>query len=128
MIDLYIQETRTTPEVKLSLGEGKLSIKGKSFPENAPEFYFPLIRKVTNLVENSSSKIELDLYFDYFNTSSSKCIFNLLRDLKKLENKGCTLNVKWNYEEEDEDMKEIGEDYEIVTGIPFTYNEVSMTI
>lgn len=68
-----------------------------------------------------SKHIRADFYFEYFNTSSAKCIFDLFKVLKDYQRKGCNVIVNWHYDEEDEDMREIGEDYEALLGIEFSF-------
>ena len=59
MINLYIEQTHKTPEIDFNLSSGKLSISGVSVPENAHEFYFPVIewlqKKYLNLVVKAAS-------------------------------------------------------------------------
>ena len=59
---------------------------------------------------------------EYFNTSSSKCLMDLL---KKIEQCSCAAVVYWYYEEEDEDMQEAGEDYAAIIQLPFKLVETS---
>lgn len=62
--------------------------------------------------------------FEYFNTSSSKCLFDILKRLAQFEQSGMSICVNWFYEEDDEDMRETGEDYEDVLGLSFNYIEI----
>lgn len=110
----YIKEsTRTTPYVYLDETSGKVIIKGKSSPENAIEFYEPILNKVDGLTQS----IELEIALWFFNTSSTKCLFNLI---KKLEHKQSNQRVmiKWLVEEDDIDMLEAAEDFQELLSIP----------
>ena len=55
---------------------------------------------------------------EYFNTSSSKCILDILRKLEKIHEAGGNVTVTWFYEEDDEDMQEAGEDYQRIVKVP----------
>ena len=55
---------------------------------------------------------------EYFNTSSSKCILDVLRKLEKIHKNGKSVVVKWFYEEDDEDMMEAGENYQRIVSVP----------
>ena len=57
---------------------------------------------------------------EYFNTSSSKYILEILKRVKNVMNDGHDVLVEWYYEEDDEEMMETGEDYEDVSGLPFS--------
>jgi hypothetical protein len=60
--------------------------------------------------------LEVNIRLEYFNTSSSKCLMDLLR---RVEKSAVTASVNWYYESEDEDMLEAGEDYDAIIELPF---------
>jgi len=120
MLDLRIEATKTTPFVMIDSDAGEIEIKGKSTPESAINFYFPLIEKVKKLFDDKTS-VTVNIALEYFNTSSSKCVFDLFRTLKKMEAEGKEVLINWHYEEDDEDMLETGEDYEDILQLKFNY-------
>ena len=58
------------------------------------------------------------------NTSSSKCILDLFKQLEKLNGGNTEVKVNWYFEEDDEDMEEAGEDYQAIIDLPFKMIEV----
>ena len=42
MRELYIEKTKSTPEVRFDPQNNKLAINGQSYPENAFKFYEPI--------------------------------------------------------------------------------------
>ncbi len=102
----------------------KIELKGKSTPENAVQFYYPVINNIKKLFSNVTGTVHVDISLEYFNTSSSKCIFDMLRMLKAMESTDRSIQVNWYYEEDDEDMLETGEDYEDILGMAFKYIEL----
>lgn len=60
---------------------------------------------------------------EYFNTSSSKCLYDILKEIKYLSDQGKEVNVRWYYEQDDEDMMEAGEDYSDLLDLPFVFVE-----
>lgn len=55
--------------------------------------------------------IELDLRFDFLDSSSVRSVADMMKILNGLtENKFPAVRVNWYYEKEDEDMREIGGD------------------
>ena len=68
-------------------------------------------------------KVDVRIKMEYFNTSSSKCIYDLLKEVKSLENKGKEVVVRWYYDEDDEDMLEAGEDYSDLLDLHFRFIE-----
>lgn len=115
---LRIEPTNLTPFVLLD-GSGNLELSGRSIPENSLEFYQPVYEWLDAYLENPLDKTIFEVKLDYFNTSSSKCILDILKKIDKLESKGLDVLVKWYYNENDEDMKEAGEDYGDLLDAPF---------
>ena len=122
---LEIKSTNKTPFIKFDPNSGVLEMKGRSIPENAVEFYKPLVDWLDKYAQNPQDKTVVNVQLEYFNTSSSKCIldvFKKLEDINKQEGKEVVIN--WYYEEDDEDMLEAGEDYQSILKIPFKMIEM----
>lgn len=117
--DLIIEPTRDTPYIRVDQHKGVIEIKGRSSPQSALEFFHPLINSIKKLKARSSVKLVFNL--EYFNTSSAKCIFNVFRELNILSKLGVNVEVDWVYEEDDEDMRDIGSDFEELTRLPFHF-------
>jgi tagatose-1,6-bisphosphate aldolase len=67
----------------------------------------------------------LHIQLEYFNTSSSKCLLDILKKLQIVsQNGGSKVKVVWYYEEDDEDMLEAGEDYQAIIRIPFEMTKI----
>jgi len=116
---LQIEKTSNKPEVKLDFENGILDIKGRSYPEY-PELFYKSIEDGLDKVTTSTIILTLD--FEYLNTSSTKCILNLLKICK--ENfKTKDIKVIWIYDEDDDDIKEVGEDFSDLTNIGFKFIE-----
>lgn len=118
MKDLIIKETEKTPSVALS-ANGVLKIEGRSIPEDAASFFKPILEWTK---EFTAEKIRVDIKLEYFNTSSSKFILEMLRLLENNEENKDIL-VNWFYEEGDLDVLESGQYFESIIGIPFKYIE-----
>ncbi|MDG1477196.1 MAG: DUF1987 domain-containing protein, partial [Vicingaceae bacterium] len=97
------------------------SIRGKSVVTEVDEFYSPLI----SWLENANGKLEnrIDFVFDleYFNIFSSKRILFILYKLSDLKKSGANINVIWHFSMEDDDMKEVGEDFACMVNLPFEF-------
>ena len=88
------------------------------------EFYYPILSSLDKAFTQGATSFTANFAFEYFNTSSSKCLFDILKRLAQFKNQGMDVRVNWFYEEYDEDMKETGEDYEDVLNLSFNYIEV----
>lgn len=115
MDNIFIPGTSKTPEVSFIVEARTLNLSGRSIPENSIEFYSSLIAWTDTLC-NSEGVVEVNINLEYFNTSSSKCLMDLL---KRIESSNVEAHVNWYYEEDDEDMLEAGEDYDAIIDLPF---------
>lgn len=123
MEKLIIRPTRITPLIYFDPNRGLLELRGKSSPENSIQFYSSLIRDLEEFGRNGKKNLIANFKFEYFNTSSSKCLFDIFRKLNIVKENGFDLSINWYYEEDDEDMLEAGEDYADLLGIDFNYVE-----
>lgn len=119
MEELKIEPTNLSPYIHFDAAAGKLELTGRSIPENSLEFYQPVYEWLDAYVANPNEKTVIDVKLDYFNTSSSKCILDILKKVDKLEDAGFDVLIKWFYNENDEDMMEAGEDYGDLLDAPF---------
>mgnify|MGYP003330314552 CR=1 FL=1 len=108
--------TPKTPQVDFIDSPLSMSISGRSIPENSIEFYQPLMDWVQAHLTDAGDSVEISIRLEYFNTSSSKCLMDLLKRIEKMPVKS---SVLWYYEDEDEDMLEAGEDYDAIINMPF---------
>jgi hypothetical protein len=116
--NIFIEATQDTPKVDFQFENGVFIFEGKSYSENTFEFYKPLLKDLENYLENYDFN-ELDsLVFSfkltYFNSSSSKALFDIfdLIDNFKNNHKDIQVNINWLYDFDDESSKEDGEDFQ----------------
>ena len=88
IVDLIIEGTNKTPSVKFQAEEGILEISGRSIPENSIEFYQPMFNWIDLYASNPLAKTNAKIILEYFNTSSSKCILDVLRKLEQINKSG----------------------------------------
>jgi len=116
-----IGESDKTPKIYLNQHTGMIKFAGRAIPENAKTFFEPLIQWIQQYVESPRDKTLLHFDFEYFNSSSSKLLMEILNLSKQILEKGKELIVEWNYLEEDEEMLDAGETFEELTGLNFNY-------
>lgn len=124
MEKIFIEPTRVTPLVNFDPDKGLLEIKGRSSPENSILFYQKIIDGLDEFAQSDREKLQANFSFEYFNTSSSKCLFDVFKRLSKLDELGKKLVINWYYEEDDEDMMEAGEDYADLLDLEFNFLEI----
>jgi len=111
MKNTIIKETKYTPEVNLDVQKGILNIKGNSYPENTLEFYDPILNLMESFFKNTEIiNIILNIEIIYFNSSSSRVFFEIF-DLIEDNSKDLNFQINWIYENDNESVLEIGEDF-----------------
>ncbi len=118
MENVFIKGTDRTPEIDFNFTTGVLAISGRSIPENPINFYKNLENLLSNYAKDSQPITIFKVSLEYFNTSSSKCLVDLFKSLEKIHNSNSVL-VEWYYEQDDEEIKDSGEDYKDIVDIPF---------
>ncbi len=121
MEPLRIEATSKTPEILFDASNEVFEIKGKSVPGDAELFFKPVTSWIEDYVSKPNSNTIFKIDLEYFNMSSSKRLLNILYKLHELVEKGLNIIVEWHYNEDEEDMLEVGEDYEFMVRIPFKY-------
>lgn len=124
MEKFFIEPTRVTPLVNFDPEKGILEIKGRSSPENSILFYQKIIDGLDEFAQRGGDQFTANFSYEYFNTSSSKCLFDVFKKLSKISDEGKTIVINWYYEEDDEDMMEAGEDYADLLDLDFNFLEI----
>jgi SiaC family regulatory phosphoprotein len=120
MNDLIIPYTTKTPEIRFEVN-GNLLIKGISIPENVNDFYPQVFLWMEEFGNNLTKNVTLTLEIDYMNTSSAKVILQLLRKAVTFASAATKLKLVWKYHEDEEDMKDLGEDLQAYIDYQFEF-------
>jgi len=123
---IEIEATKSTPFVILDEIENKLHIKGQSYPENSVDFYDPIVEWIEEYIENLGSKeAVLELNMLYLNTSSSKCMMDLIYIFDEAYENGKNVKIQWICHPTNEAMIDFGEEYGEDLSVPFEIVEVT---
>lgn len=116
-----IGATRDTPGVILDPASNKFEMNGKSLPEDVASFYDPILAWIEEYADSPSAETIFEMKMNYFNTASSKMLLDILFALEEIAEAGNSVIIHWYYKENDEDMKEAGEEYAEIVEIPFEH-------
>lgn len=105
---IFIQATQDTPSIILNKETSTFIIAERSYPEDAFEFYIPVLEWIEDYCKNANDHTLFDFKLDYFNTTSSKQIFKIMLMLEELS-KTKDVKVRWHYKSSDREMKTHGE-------------------
>ena len=111
MDNLYIAPTPSSPEVDFQFHAHTLHLRGESYPENAAAFYSGIIARLRDyLAQPQDQRIEVHIALAYFNSSSTKMLFNLIEALSEAAEAGRAVALHWYYDEEDDTICEFGQE------------------
>lgn len=115
---LHIPATKSTPEIFYSEENQTLSIIGESYPENTFSFFEPVFDWLHTTLPGMK-KLHLHVNISYMNSSSTKCMLDILDLFAAAAKKGTEVSVSWYYDRENERAFEIAEEFEEDAEIPF---------
>jgi hypothetical protein len=106
MAEIIIAPTENTPAIHF-LESGKLKMEGRCYPEDVVDFFTPLIQwaRVSTITD-----IDFKINLEYFNSGSTKILFDLLKTLDNNKNLR-SLRIEWHVDENDEDSLTTAETY-----------------
>jgi hypothetical protein len=121
-----LKESKYTVRVDFNPETGTLELEGASYPENASEFYQPIFDWINLYIKEVNKNIHLILRLNYLNTSSTKCMLDIIDLLEEYYEAGGEVTIDWYYAEDDEDILETGEEFAEDSKVPMnliSYNE-----
>ncbi|HOG19829.1 MAG TPA: DUF1987 domain-containing protein [Salinivirgaceae bacterium] len=118
---LIIKATRQTPGVHFDCKEGVFHIFGQSYPEDANEVYKPIFDWLSDFEPEQGKQYIVKIDMKYYNTASSRKLFDLLRAFNELYRNNYLFTVQWYYNEEDEDILDSGRNFDELIELPFEY-------
>lgn len=118
-----IPATQRTPEILLDRtgSDGTIKFTGRSLPDDARGFYNPILVWIEEYFSNPHPKTFIRFKLEYFNTSSSKMLLQIIKKLEKLEDHNKNVSIEWCYMEDDEDILESGKTFQELTSVSFNF-------
>jgi hypothetical protein len=111
--------THQRPTVVIDIEKGFFEISGSSIPENPMEVFNPIFDHLNTYLQAPKANTELNFRLDYFNTSTSKLMLDMIHKMEVLKDmEGHHVSIRWFYRENDDDMMEIGEDFANLCRLP----------
>jgi len=126
MKKINIGATKVSPEIILDMEQNIYSIRGRSVALEVDSFYDPVLSWLDTCGGHLVNKVEFVFDLEYFNIFSSKRILFILYRLGDLRKAGIDIGIVWHFSIEDEDMKEVGEDFACMVNLPFEFVSKTM--
>lgn len=115
---INLSATKNSPSISFDTKTGVLNIAGRSLIDNTNDFYKPIIDKITEYTGQPQKQTIVNIRIDYFNTTSSKYMYDLLCQLETIS-KISEVSINWYYEKEDDDIWELGQHLQNLLDVPF---------
>ncbi len=118
-----VEKTKATPKIDFDPERNVLLIEGESYPENTLNFYDPVINWLREYIEqlnnDANNDAVLKINLSYLNTSSTKCLLNIIEMLEDANSDGKNIVLNWYYDRENESMLECAEEFQEDVEFPF---------
>jgi len=121
---LRIESSKFTPGIILDPGHNALEFYGFSLPENAIDFYQPVINWIKELkgeIEKYPQKAkELNIIFKlvYYNSASFRQLVDIFFIFGEMYKQGIPIQIAWQYDSEDPQMAEAGKELGDIAHVP----------
>ncbi len=110
MEHLEIPQTSSTPQIVFTTETCTLVIAGESYPENSFLFYGPVLAWVKQYLKENEN-LTLDITITYMNSSSTKCMLDLLDILEDAAGRGARVGIVWRHDPENPRSLELAEEF-----------------
>ena len=118
MESIRIEKTPKSPLFVLT--DGYVRLSGRSIPQNARQLYKICIDWVDQYVQSPARETKVDLYFEYIDTSSIRCVVDILTKLSHIPvNSQNRIEMNWYYERDDDDSYDLGAYIQAHLKVPF---------
>lgn len=119
MEQLVVSPSVKTPLIDFNAQTGIMLIQGRSIPEDSEIFWEPVLKWFYAYAVRPAAQTSFIFDLEYFNISSSKRILFLLYKMAEMNEYNHDISVEWRCQDNDKDMREIGNDYACMVNIPF---------
>ena len=111
-LKLVREKTKTTPYIFIDEENGYMRFEGESYLEDIAGFFKEINEWLKKFLTSDFIEFTFDCALEYFNSSTTKQIYNILR-LLDASSPGRNVIVNWIVASKDDDMLiECGEDYQ----------------
>lgn len=120
MDNINIASTQSTPAILTDFRNGIIEMRGDSYPENSFELFSPVLGWIEDYLRTQQRPLRLNLHLLYLNTSSVKAMMDIFDLLEQAQRDGREVAVHWYYDEQNERVAELAEEFREDCSFPFT--------
>lgn len=115
---LNLPPTKSTPKICYDAATGILELSGESYPENSFEFYAPVLSWLEKHL-NEAEVLQVDINIIYMNSSSIKCLLDMLDMMVEAVKKGAKIVINWYYDSDNPRALDMAEEFFEDVELPF---------
>jgi len=115
MSKIHFDSTDKTPLISGDIEKGEITIKGRSYPESAVDFYKDFKVWLLDFYEKAPKDVTVLLDLEYFNTSTTAVLYDMIQKLSHLKDDRKII-VTWFFDEDDYDMIDKGHELQRLLG------------
>ena len=105
--ELFIRAALYSPEISLS-GNGRITISGRCIPREPDEFFAPLMDWAASYCQEPAEETIVEVSIEYINGTNHGKLYKFLTKLKEVTFTGKKMAINFNYESDDEQMRDVG--------------------
>ena len=121
---LHIEATKSSPQIDFDPDSGILRLQGQSYPENSFQFFEPIFAWLERYLDQLTGSCTVQLILDYLNTSSSKCLMDLIDMMEDAYSEGKQIRIEWLYDPDNDSSVELAEEFMEDLSLPFVILEL----
>ena len=106
------QRTTSTPYVLIDEEKSYMRLEGRCFHEKVAEFFMEVNEWLNSYLPSDFGSFTFDCALDYFNSSTTKLLYNMLLKMDKYVSDRKKIIVNWITTEDNDIMVECGEDFQ----------------
>jgi coenzyme F420-reducing hydrogenase delta subunit len=106
------QKTGTTPYILIDEASGYVKLAGESYNENVMDFFREINDWLDGYLAADLGGLTIDCALEYFNSSTSKLLYNIFVNLDDHAVGGKKITVNWITTSDNEIIIECGEDFQ----------------
>lgn len=123
MHPLHIPATTTSPLIRFDPLECVLRLEGESYPEYSFEFFMPVMEWLKNHLAGEEG-LRIVVNISYMNSSSTKCMLDILDLLEEAHEAGKPVSLTWLYHAENPRALDLAEEFQEEVTFPFDIQAV----
>lgn len=119
MKQINLNHANDSPSVHINGEVGLVRIIGRAIAQNPEQEYKDLENMIMKYCLDPCSISSINIQLTGISTNASKWLFHILKEIEKFTNPKKQFVINWFYEEYDDFMLEVGEDYQEIIDLPF---------